>query len=108
MDHQRDSGWIEPLEATALSADEETDTQTPVSIEADLNWTRSNVLFAIRRRRRGRTIMRVEGVSYDSPPNFADQNTSQALALKTCRISIIKLSKVRARKRASDSPKSDG
>ena len=36
MDHQRDSGWIEPLEATALSADEETDTQTPVPVEGDM------------------------------------------------------------------------
>jgi hypothetical protein len=37
MDHQRDSVWIEPLEATALSADEETKTQTPVSIEGNMN-----------------------------------------------------------------------
>jgi hypothetical protein len=29
--------WIEPLEATPLSVDEETETQTPVSIEADMN-----------------------------------------------------------------------
>lgn len=38
MDHQRDSDWIEPLEAPTLSMDEETETQTPISIEADLNW----------------------------------------------------------------------
>ena len=37
MDHPRDSGWIEPLEATALSTDEEAKTQTPVSIEGDMN-----------------------------------------------------------------------
>jgi hypothetical protein len=37
MDNQSDSVWIEPLEATALSADEETDTQTSVSLEGDMN-----------------------------------------------------------------------
>ena len=37
MDHQRDTDWIEPLEATALSVDEETEAQTPVSIEGDMN-----------------------------------------------------------------------
>ena len=37
MDHQRDSGWIEPLEATTLSADEETEAQTPISLEGDMN-----------------------------------------------------------------------
>jgi hypothetical protein len=37
MDQQRDSDWIEPLEATALSADEEAETQTPVSLEDDMN-----------------------------------------------------------------------
>ena len=36
MDHQRDSDWIEPLEAPALSADEEAEVQTPVSIEGDM------------------------------------------------------------------------
>jgi hypothetical protein len=41
MDNQSDSVWIEPLEATALSADEEADTQTPVSIEGEVNWTKS-------------------------------------------------------------------
>ena len=42
MDHQRDSGWIEPLEATALSADEKTEieTQTSVSFEGNMKWTR--------------------------------------------------------------------
>ena len=37
MDHQRDSVGIEPLEATALSADEEAEAQTPVSVEGDMN-----------------------------------------------------------------------
>jgi len=37
MDQQRDSGWIEPLEATALSMDEEAEAKTPVSIEGDMN-----------------------------------------------------------------------
>ena len=37
MDQQRDSGWIEPLEATALSVDEEIKTQTPVSVESTMN-----------------------------------------------------------------------
>ncbi len=46
MDHQRDSGWIEPLEATALSDDEEAETQTPVSVEGDMNWAK--ILFSIR------------------------------------------------------------
>jgi hypothetical protein len=39
MDNQGDSVWIEPLEATALSADEETETQTSISVEGDMNWT---------------------------------------------------------------------
>ena len=57
MDHQRDSVWIEPLEATALSADEETETQTPVSLEGDMRTTESgwDGLFMSRRRGRGRT-----------------------------------------------------
>ena len=38
MDHPRDSVWIEPLEASTLSVDEETDTQTPVSVEGSMNW----------------------------------------------------------------------
>ena len=46
MDYQRDSGWIEPLEATALSMDEETKTQTPVSIEGDMNWTGTGTDFS--------------------------------------------------------------
>jgi hypothetical protein len=74
MDHQRDTGWIEPLEATALSADEETDTQTPVSLEGNMNWIGSGVDFRceIRRRGRGRTIKGgTGGVSYDSPPEIA-------------------------------------
>ena len=36
-DHQRDSGWIKPLEATALSADEEAEAQTPVSLKGNMN-----------------------------------------------------------------------
>ena len=57
MDHQRDSVWIEPLEATALSADEEAESQTPVSLEGDMNRTGPGVYFPfdIRRRVRGRT-----------------------------------------------------
>ena len=42
MDHQCDSGWIEPLEATALSAHEEKETQTPVFIEGDVSRTESD------------------------------------------------------------------
>ena len=61
MDHQRDSDWIEPLGATALSADEETETQTPVSVEGAMNGPRFNCLFGIRRRGRGRTIKRGQG-----------------------------------------------
>ena len=38
MDHPRDSVWIEPLEASTLSVDEEADTQTPVSVEGSMNW----------------------------------------------------------------------
>ena len=45
MDHQRDSVWIEPLEATALSDDEEADTQTPVSLEDDMNRTGPGTIF---------------------------------------------------------------
>ena len=73
MDHQRDSDWIEPLEATTLSDDEEAETQTPVSLEGDMSWTGPGVdfLFSIRRRVRGRTIKGGNrGVSYDSPLNF--------------------------------------
>ncbi len=73
MDHQRDSLWIEPLEATALSANEETEAQTPVSIEGNMNWTGPGVYFPIdiRRRIRGRTIMGGNrGVSCDSPLIF--------------------------------------
>ncbi len=39
MDHQCDSGRIDPLEATALSPDEEAETQTPVSIKSDVRRT---------------------------------------------------------------------
>jgi|CXWL01.1.fsa_nt_gi hypothetical protein len=67
MDNQRNPGWIEPLEATALSTDEEAEAQTPVSLEGDMNRTGARVdfLFGIRRRGHGRTIK--GGVSYDSP-----------------------------------------
>jgi hypothetical protein len=70
MDQQRDSDWIEPLEATALSDDEEVESQTPVSIEGDMSWTGPGVgfRFQIRRRIRGRTLNGgYRGVSYDSP-----------------------------------------
>ena len=55
MDHQRDSGWIEPLEATALSIDEETKSQTPVSAEGAMNSTGTgdDFSFDIRRRDAG-------------------------------------------------------
>jgi len=58
MDHQRDSGWIEPLEATTLSDDEEAEPQTSVSREGDMNSTGTGVDFSfdIRRRHRGRTM----------------------------------------------------
>ena len=36
MDYQCNSVWIDPLEATALSADEETEAQTPVSVEGNM------------------------------------------------------------------------
>ena len=47
MDQQRDSVWIEPLEATALSDDEETQTQTQttVSIEGTMNCIRQELIF---------------------------------------------------------------
>jgi hypothetical protein len=54
MYNQRDSVWIEPLEATALSADEEAEAQTPVSIEGDMNWTGAGVDCPCDIRRRGR------------------------------------------------------
>ena len=47
MDHPRDSVWIETMEATALSADEETDTQTPVSLEGDLRQTESDEMVCL-------------------------------------------------------------
>ena len=58
MDNQRDSGWIEPLEATTLSADEETKTQTPILPESDINQTGPRIDFSIRYSPagRGRTI----------------------------------------------------
>jgi hypothetical protein len=59
--------WIKPLEATPLSADEETETLTSVSIEANLNWTGVGGPFDIRRRVCWRTI--VMGV-VRLPPNF--------------------------------------
>ena len=73
MDHQRDSDWIEPLEATALPADEETEAQTSVSVEGDMNWAGPGVDCPcdIRRRVRGRTIKGGNRwVSYDSPLSF--------------------------------------
>jgi len=36
MDNQSDSVWIEPLEAIALSTDEEAEAQTPVSSKGDM------------------------------------------------------------------------
>ena len=47
MDHQRDTGWIEPLEATALSADEEAEAQTSVSLEGDMRLSeRDEILIS--------------------------------------------------------------
>ena len=45
MDRQRDSGWIEPLEATALSADEEAESQTPVSVEGHMRLTEKDEIL---------------------------------------------------------------
>ena len=45
MDHQRDSGWIDPLEAIALSADEEAEAQTPVSAEGDMRLTEQDEIL---------------------------------------------------------------
>ena len=47
MDNQSDSVWIEPLEATALSIDEETKTQTPVSVEDAMNLPRSEFVYNV-------------------------------------------------------------
>jgi hypothetical protein len=45
MDYQRDSGWIEPLEATALLTNEETETNTAKYAEV-IEWGRETVLSA--------------------------------------------------------------
>jgi hypothetical protein len=45
MDHQRDTGWIEPLEATALSADEEAEAQTSVSLEGDMRLSEQDEIL---------------------------------------------------------------
>ncbi len=73
MDHQRDSDWIEPLEATALSADEEAESQTPVSIEGDMNRTGTGVDFPSMSAGgdAGAPLWGgYGGVSYDSPPEL--------------------------------------
>ena len=70
MGGEGDLVWFEPVEGAPLSADEETDTQTPVSAEGDMTWTGRgvNVPYDIRRRGRGRTIKGGNrGVSEDSP-----------------------------------------
>jgi len=70
MDHQRDSGWIEPLEATTLSDDEEAESeyQTLLHFENNIIQTKRDHLFAIRRRDRGRTIMGGRGGCRTTPP----------------------------------------
>ena len=70
MDHQRDSGWIEPLEAAALSADEETESKTPVSAQGDVRRTESDEMICscVRRRGRGCTIMEGRGGVVRLPP----------------------------------------
>ena len=69
MDHQRDSVWIESLEATALSADEEKDTQTPVSLEGDMRLTEKvEILISARRRNAGAPSWGVEGGVVGLPP----------------------------------------
>jgi hypothetical protein len=45
MDHQCYSDWIESLEATALSMDEETKTQTPVFVEGDMRLTEQDEIL---------------------------------------------------------------
>lgn len=49
MDHQRNSVWVQPLETPALPADEKADTeiQTPVSFEGDMNWTQVLILHSL-------------------------------------------------------------
>ena len=72
MDHQRDTDWIEPLEAPALSTDEEAEAQTPVSLEGDMNYTkiRLSIRYPPAETRAHHQGGGDRGVSYDSPLNF--------------------------------------
>ena len=45
MDNQRDSDWIEALEATALSADEEAEALTSIPVEGDIGRTESDEMI---------------------------------------------------------------
>ena len=45
MDHQRDSVWVEPLEATALSADEEAETEHQTSVHFEDRISKQNLII---------------------------------------------------------------
>ena len=83
MDHRRDSDWIETLETTALSNDEEAETEHQTPLHAQNNISKSNLIiyslfasvYADAPSRGG-----LGGVSYDSPPSFKDLNHRQALS----------------------------
>ena len=71
MDNKSDSVWIEPLEATALSDDEETRTQAPIYVKGDMRLSKKDkILISCSSAERGRTDNGGGGVSYDSPPYF--------------------------------------
>jgi hypothetical protein len=84
MDNQSDSVCIEPLETTALSADEETETQTPISAEGDINWGGPGFYFQfdIRRRGRGRTI---KGGVVRLPPELLRAQGLTIVCPQTCK-----------------------
>ena len=99
MDHQRDSDWIEPLEATALSIDEEAKAQTPVSLEGDMRLTeKDKILISARRRNAGAPIMGDGGGCRTTPPCTPKTSRPHIRRQQNLQNSILKLSKVRARK----------